>query len=86
MAKSITQFLPNYETKERRIQADIGASLALAADKIRKERKLTWAEIMTALLEKFVDDLGPKASPEGSFKLKKMELDPQLSMNQSFWK
>ncbi len=60
MTKSITQFLPTYETKERRIQVDIGSTLAERADKIRKLRKLTWTEVMTALLQKFVDDLGQK--------------------------
>lgn len=60
MAKSINSFLPNYEPTRRCIQADIGSELARKADLIRKKRKLTWSEVMTGLIEKFVEDLSSK--------------------------
>lgn len=64
MAKSLDCFLPHYETNHRRIQADIGITLAREADKIRKQKQLTWAEVMNGLLGKFVDDYKDKVSHE----------------------
>lgn len=64
MAKSINSFLPVYEDNYRRIQADIRGTLAEKADKIRRKKQLTWHEVMTGLLEKFVEDLGPPKTPQ----------------------
>ncbi len=83
----IEHFLPFYEKQERRIQVDLPASLAEKADKIRKSRRLTWAEVVVGLMEKFVEDLGPAKIKPDQFKLNEVNLDPpnQTDM-QSFWK
>ncbi len=61
--------LPIPELEEHRIQADIPHSLFQKADKIRRERRLKWSQVMQALLEKMVEDLTPRQKPEGSFVL-----------------
>lgn len=58
MSRSIAQLLPIPELQEKRIQVDIPASLYEKAEAIKRERKLKWNQVITALLEKMVEDIG----------------------------
>lgn len=60
MSKSIAQMFPELDDdREKRIQADIPYGLYERAEKIRKQRKLKWNQIMIGLLDKFVEELAP---------------------------
>jgi len=63
MAKSIKSFLPEYEPETQLVQAKIGIELVRKATRIKEQRQLQWQEVLTALLEKFCEDLGPKDDP-----------------------
>jgi hypothetical protein len=65
MAKSIENFLPEYDD-QRRIQVDIGATLHGEANRLRLARRLKWSQVITACLAKFVEDLEPSEQEDPS--------------------
>ena len=64
MSKGLQEYLPiRMKEPTRRINVDIPLRIVEKAEKMRKQMGLTWISLVQGFMEKYIDDLGPKAQP-----------------------
>ena len=59
--KTFEDYLPEKDQREIfNVQGEVPKDLAETVKRIMKKRKITWNELLTASLERFVDEMGEK--------------------------